>query len=98
MAVVWVFDIWVIETTERFGGISVLGTGLLGLWYDEELKPEENPVEDHNNWYKIGVEPGRIGELRAYIQKAASTFGQKCIYFERAGEADFLQQLDSLPE
>ncbi len=84
------FDNWVIATVDRFGGITVLGNGLLGLWYDEELKPEDNPVEDHNNWYKIGVEPRRVDELRTYIQQTANTFGQKCLYFERAGEAEFL--------
>ncbi len=68
----------------------MLGIELLGLWYDEELKPEENPVEDRNNWYKIGVEPRRVEELKSHIQQTASVFGQKCLYFERAGEAEFL--------
>jgi len=42
------FDGWVIDTADRFGGITVVGLALQGL------------------------------------------FGQKCLYFERAGEAEFV--------
>jgi len=84
------FDDWLLGTADRFGGISVIGLGLLGLWYDETLPIDANPVEDYNNWYKIGVEPHRVGELRRHVETAACLFGQKCIYFERTGEADFV--------
>ncbi len=43
------FDEWVIGTAERFGGITVLGINLLGLWYDKDLPRESNPIEDHSN-------------------------------------------------
>lgn len=84
------FDDWLLDTADRFGGISVLGIGLFGLWYDEALPPEANPVEDHSNWYKIGVEPSRVEELRRHVEATAHIFGQKCIYFERTGEAEFV--------
>jgi len=32
----------------------------------------------------------RIEELRAFVQQTAKEFGQKCIYFEQAGEAEFV--------
>lgn len=84
------FDTWVVNTAEKFGGVSEIGKGLLGLWYDETLIPEENPLRDYNNWYKIGVKPERITELKEYVKETSALFGQKCLYFERAGEADFI--------
>src|SRR3990172_2606316 len=85
------FDDWVVETTRRFGGITVLATDLLGLWYDPDLAIGANPVEDHSNWYKIAVEARRVLELEQWIERAVSAFGQKCLYFERSGEARFLR-------
>jgi uncharacterized membrane protein len=52
---------------------------------------EANPVEDHNNWYKVGVEPHRVDELREYVRETGRAFGQKYLYFERAGEAEFVR-------
>jgi hypothetical protein len=46
-------------------------------------------VKDHSTWYKIGVPPARVEELRAYVEETAREFGRKCIYFERSGEAEF---------
>lgn len=57
---------------------------------NNQLIPEENPVKDYNNWYKIGIKPERYKELVEYIREAAILFGQKCIYLERAGEANFI--------
>jgi hypothetical protein len=34
-------------------------------------------VQDHNNWYKFGVPPDKVEELRKHA--------------ERAGEADFIR-------
>ena len=85
------FDQWVIEAVGLFGGITVLGVGLLGLWYDHELPASANPVEDHNHWYKIAVPPGRVTELRAFVSRTARQFGQKCLYLERSGEAEFVR-------
>jgi hypothetical protein len=84
------FDDWLLDTVDKFGGISVLGIGMLGLWYDEALPSEANPIEDHSNWYKIGTESKRVEELRCHVEETALFFGQKCIYFERTGEAEFV--------
>ena len=84
------FDDWVIETADRFGGITVVGLALQGLWFDRDLPREANPIEDHSNWYKVGVEPIRVVELRSHVREASTVFGQKCLYFERAGEAEFV--------
>ena len=84
------FDDWVIETADRFGGITVVGLALQGLWFDRELPRAANPIEDHSNWYKVGVEGSRVDELRAYVRDTARWFGQKCLYLERAGEAEFV--------
>jgi hypothetical protein len=84
------FHDWILETARRFGGISVVGINLRGLWFDPQSAGVSSPVEDHNNWYKVGVPPGRIGELREYVRGSATAFGQKCLYFERAGEAEFV--------
>src|SRR2546422_435055 len=29
---------------------------------------EANPIEDHNNWYKVGIEAHRVDELREYVR------------------------------
>ena len=91
------FDEWVITAVEKFGGLTTIGLALEGLWYDPELPPDANPVQDHSNWYKIGVQPGRVEELRGYAEQTAKEFGQKCIYLERAGEADFVWDPDQRP-
>lgn len=83
-------DEWLLDTVDRFGGASVVGVSILGLWQDEDRDPDENPVEDHSNWYKVGVKPDQIDALYRHIEAAAGEFGQKCIYLERAGEADFV--------
>jgi hypothetical protein len=84
------FDGWLLDTVERFGGVTVMGIALRGLWFEGALPREANPVEDHNNWYKVGVEPHRVDELREYVRQTSRSFGQKCLYFERAGEAEFV--------
>jgi len=58
---------------------------------DKDRPAEENPVQDHNNWYKFGVPPDKVEELRKHVERATQEFGQKSIYFERAGEADFIR-------
>jgi hypothetical protein len=84
------FVAWVNASVVRFGGLTTMGLALEGLWYDQDLPPQANPVKDHSNWYKIGVGVSRVEELRKYVEGTARQFGQKCIYFERAGEADFV--------
>lgn len=84
------FDVWVLETAERFGGVTVTAVALRGLWFDPDLPREGNPIEDHNNCYKVGVALERVDELREYVRETARTFGQKCLYFERAGDAEFV--------
>jgi hypothetical protein len=84
------FDDWLLRAVERFGGATVMGIALRGFWFDPQLPKAANPIEDHSNWYKIAVEPSRIEELRSFVRDTARDFGQKCIYFERSGEAEFL--------
>ncbi len=81
---------WLLATATRFGGVSVIGINLRGLWFDPTASGVAVPVEDHNNWYEVGVVPHRVDELREYVRDTASAFGQKCLYLERAGEADFV--------
>lgn len=91
------FDAWVLETADRFGGVTVVGLALEGLWFDPQLPHEANLIEDHSNWYKVGVTPSRVEELREYARATARSFGQKCLYLERAGEAEFVWDLDFDP-
>ena len=84
------FDAWVLDTAARFGGVTVMGLALQGLWFDPALPRTAGPMADHNNWYKVGVEPERIHELRLHVRETARSFGQKCLYLERAGEAEFI--------
>ena len=91
------FTKWVEASVEKFGGLTVMGIAVEGHWYDSALPPGSNPVRDLNNCYKVGVVPGRIEELRAHIRQTARDFRQKCIYLERAGEADFIWDPDAGP-
>jgi hypothetical protein len=84
------FDAWVLATARRFGGVTVMGLALRGLWFDPSLPADADPIEDYNNWYKVGVEPGRVDELHEHVRAAARAFGQKCLYLERSGEAEFV--------
>ena len=84
------FDEWLLDTVSRFGGATVRGIALRGLWFDPMLPPGARPTEDHSNWYMVAVEPRRVSELREYIRGTARSFGQKCIYFERSGEVEFV--------
>jgi hypothetical protein len=84
------FHAWVQRAVEKFGGLTTVGVGLEGFWHDPYRPPAAKPVADRSNWYKIGVPPARIEALRAYIEQTAADFGQKCIYLERAGEAEFV--------
>lgn len=79
------FDDWVIETAERFGGLTQLGADILGFWFDST-----NLVEDHSHWYRVAVKEQDIQSLRAHVQEAARRFGQRCLYFQKSGEAEFV--------
>jgi hypothetical protein len=84
------FDAWVLETARRFGGITVAGISLQGLWFDPDLPYDANPVEDRSNCYKLGVTAQHVDALREYARDTARRFGQKCLYLERAGVAEFV--------
>ena len=79
------FEGWVLETSERFGGLTQLGADLLGYWFDRgEL------VEDHSHWYRVAVRPEQVGELRAHVEATARRFGQRCLYLQRSGDAELV--------
>lgn len=91
------FNAWLLATATQFGGVSVLAMNMRGLWFDPRPSGSRRALEDHNNWYKVGVEPARVDELREHIRETATAFGQKCLYFERAGEAEFVWGLANDP-
>jgi hypothetical protein len=79
------FERWVLETSERFGGLTQLGANLLGYWFDRgEL------VEDHSHWYRVAVQPEQVAELRAHVEETARRFGQRCLYLQRSGDAELV--------
>lgn len=81
------FDAWFHRTVEICGGGTQVGTSLLGLWFEQ---PGDPPIQDYSNWYKFGIAPEKVDVLRNHIKQTAREFGQICIYFEKAGEADFI--------
>lgn len=85
------FDAWFRRIAKDFGGASVIGEDLMGLWYDSDLPAEKNPVEDQNNWYKIAVEENRIQDLRKHVENATQEFGQKNIYLEETGKSELIR-------
>ncbi len=91
---------WFLRTAELefCRGGSEIGVALYGVWYDPDRPPVENPVEDHSNWYKFGVLPDRVNDLRKHVERATQEFGQKSIYFERAGEVDFVENPRKSPD
>lgn len=83
-------DEWVLETAERFGGITVLGCDIFGLWFDDG-----SAVRDHSNWYKVGVDEADAEALRQHVRETALRFGQKCLYFEHCGSAELVPGVES---
>jgi hypothetical protein len=79
------FDDWTIETAERFGGVSCLAADVLGFWFDSK-----DLVEDHSHWYRVAVGPAEVAALRDHVKATAHRFGQRCLYFQRSGEAELV--------
>ena len=84
------FTAWERMSVERFGGLTVTGKAVEGFWFDPDRPSAANPVRDLSRAYKIGIPPLRVADLRAHLEGAAREFGQKCVYLERAGEAEFV--------
>jgi hypothetical protein len=80
------FSAWTLETAGRFGGLTQLGTDILGFWFDSG-----GLVEDHSHWYRVAVKPDQVETLRAHVAESAGRFGQRCIYFQRSGEAQLVR-------
>jgi hypothetical protein len=79
------FDDWTIGTAERFGGVTQLSADILGFWFhSKEL------VEDHSHWYRVAVGENDVIALREYVQATARRFGQRCLYFQKSGEAELV--------
>jgi len=79
------FDDWTIETAERFGGLTRLGADILGFWFDSR-----DLIEDHSHWYRVAVGEGDVLALREHVKATARRFGQRCLYFQRSGEAELV--------
>lgn len=79
------FDNWTLETAERFGGVSLLAADILGYWFDSR-----DLVEDHSHLYRIAVHQADVEVLREYVKATARRFGQRCLYFQRSGEAELV--------
>ena len=84
------FSAWERLSVERFGGLTLTGKGVEGYWLDPDLPTASSPVRDLSRAYKIGISPDRVPELRTHLERTAREFGQKCLYLERAGEAEFV--------
>lgn len=84
------FDGWVSDAVRRFGGLTIAGVALEGFWHDPERPPGSRPVVDHSNSYTLAVAPDQAAELRSFVEETARRFGQKCIYLERTGTAEFI--------
>ena len=81
---------WRTAELEFCRGGSQIGVAILGLWFEHGLPPGAAPVQDFCDWYKFAVPPDRVEDLGKHVELATQEFGQKCIYLERAGEADFI--------
>jgi hypothetical protein len=78
-------DDWTLETAERFGGLTRLGADILGFWFESG-----DLVEDHSHWYWVAVGERDVVPLRAHVKAAARLFGQRCLYFQKSGEAELV--------
>jgi hypothetical protein len=79
------FDEWTIETAERFGGVSLLAADILGFWFDSK-----DLVEDHSHWYRVAVNDADVHARREHVKATALRFGQRCLYFQKSGEAELV--------
>lgn len=72
--------------------------GILAIGGEMHAEAEQRLLEHGSrqaNLWGANYYPGRgsagcIDALILHIQKTAKTFGQRCLYFERAGEAEFV--------
>ena len=87
------FEGWVYETAERFGGVTVMGLALEGLWFDPQLPDQATRSKTTVIGTRSAWGRKRVDALREYVRETARSFGQKCLYFERAGEAEFVWAL-----
>lgn len=79
------FDAWTIETAERFGGLTHLAADIVGFWFDSR-----DLVQDHSHWYRVAVGKDDVGALREHVRTTARRFGQRCLYFQKSGEAELI--------
>ncbi len=47
-------------------------------------------MKDHSHWYRVAVAEDQVPALREYVKATARRFGQRCLYFQRSGEAELV--------
>jgi hypothetical protein len=47
-------------------------------------------VEDHSHWYRVAVSEHDVVALREHVKATARRFGQRCLYFQKSGEAELV--------
>ena len=47
-------------------------------------------VEDHSHLYRIALREADVDVLRDHVKATARPFGQRCLHFQRSGEAELV--------
>lgn len=79
------FPEWEAECAARFGGWTFVGV-VNGAWTDDSGVV----VADESRCYRVGIEPARMDELRAFVRETCVRFRQRCIFLQMLGPAELV--------
>jgi hypothetical protein len=72
---------------ENFGGYTATSANLFGYWKDED---GAHSYGEHREFVVALPDDKGVPELKEFLGQTAVTLGEKCIYFDHAGEAVLL--------
>ncbi len=72
---------------ENFGGYTATSANLFGYWKEED---GEQTYGEHREFVVALPDDKGLPELKEFLGETARTLGEKCIYFEHAGQAMLL--------
>jgi hypothetical protein len=79
---------------ENFGGYTATSANLFGYWKDE---CGEHTYGEHREFVVALPDDRGLPELKEFLGTTAQMLGEKCLYFDYAGQAVLLYGEESLP-
>jgi hypothetical protein len=72
---------------EHFGGYTATSANLFGYWTEED---GQQTYGEHREFVVALPDDRGLPELKEFLGQTARTLGEKCLYFEHAGQAVLL--------